>query len=76
MKIDKKCKFTLHDIVYFGEFHFTCRFISKNKDVYFNNGAVTRCQCILEGNLDNMDLNSLLTCQGKTASLALYMQSL
>ncbi|TFK45358.1 hypothetical protein OE88DRAFT_1640016 [Heliocybe sulcata] len=76
LTVSKKRRLTLRGIVYFGEFHFTCRFITKSRDVYFNDGAQTGRQCILEGNLDNMDIYNLLTCRGKSASLALYMQSL
>ncbi|TFK52742.1 hypothetical protein OE88DRAFT_1626892 [Heliocybe sulcata] len=76
LTVNKKRRLRLCGIVYFGEFHFTCRFITKTKDVYFNDGAQTGRQCILEGNLYDMDIYSLLTCRGKSASLALYMQSL
>ncbi|TFK53321.1 hypothetical protein OE88DRAFT_1597776, partial [Heliocybe sulcata] len=64
----------LKGIVYFGEYHFTSCLISKDGEIWFNDGMTTGRECLKEGNMKDTELNTLLSCNGKTASLAIYAQ--
>ncbi|TFK45244.1 hypothetical protein OE88DRAFT_1600301, partial [Heliocybe sulcata] len=66
--------FYLRGIVYFGDFHFTSRFIDSEGNIWYNDGITTGRQCMKEGNISTTSITTLLTAQRRTATLAIYAQ--
>ncbi|KAJ6597609.1 hypothetical protein DFH09DRAFT_903839 [Mycena vulgaris] len=63
----------LRGIIYGGQGHFTCRYISKNGDVWFNDSMMTGQSCVPQGHLSEftnaMDLHA---CIGRSALAVVY----
>ncbi|TFK50516.1 hypothetical protein OE88DRAFT_1596590, partial [Heliocybe sulcata] len=74
LTIETKRIYHLRGLVYFGEYHFTSRFITKDKNIWFNDGMVTGRSCTLEGNLRDTNLETLLQAGNKTVTLAIYAE--
>jgi hypothetical protein len=71
---DISTAYTLREIVYFGDTHFTaCIFV--NNMVWFHDGMSTRTFYIHEGNVDDVSHIDLLSCNGNNAILFIYAQS-
>lgn len=62
----------LRGIVYGGGFHFTCRIISTNKDVWYHDGMVTKRKCMKDGHLTDFTEENLRTCRGRNVNLLVY----
>jgi hypothetical protein len=65
--------FYLKGIVYFGDFHYTARVLTK-RAVWFHDGIVTGRRCKYEKKLSEFTDVELSTCQGKVLSLVFYAQ--
>jgi hypothetical protein len=63
-------QYILRGVVYFGQEHFTSRIISDAGLVWFHDGITTGRSVISEGHVDTVD--SLNTCRGKQAAVAIY----
>ncbi|KAK0503724.1 hypothetical protein EDD18DRAFT_1055579, partial [Armillaria luteobubalina] len=50
--------YRLGGIIYFGERHYTARFIDSNLDVWYNDGIVLGRRAVLEGRLADIDLTT------------------
>ncbi|KAJ7720726.1 hypothetical protein B0H16DRAFT_1234568, partial [Mycena metata] len=61
---------TLRGIVYLGNSHFVCRFISKSNIVWYHDGIETGRTCMPEGRL--RDVADLCATRGKNAVLLVY----
>ena len=62
----------LKGIVYYGGNHFTCRIISKDGKIWFNDGITTGGRSIEEGHLSTMSDKNLRRCKGKDLALTVY----
>jgi len=65
--------YRLRGLVYYGDFHFTCRIITQDSRIWFHDGIETRETCQYEGNLDEFHTSDLLTCGGRKSRLAVYV---
>ncbi|KZT27283.1 hypothetical protein NEOLEDRAFT_1060764 [Neolentinus lepideus HHB14362 ss-1] len=72
LQLKSKQKLNLRGLIYFGDFHFTSRFISKNGDIWFNDRMTTGRECRKEGNIESTNLADLLTCGTHTTTLLIY----
>ncbi|KZT29222.1 hypothetical protein NEOLEDRAFT_1030734, partial [Neolentinus lepideus HHB14362 ss-1] len=66
--------FYLTGIIYHGDYHFTCRYIDKNGDIWFNDGIETGRQCTKDGNIHTTTLEDLMSCRGKSIGTVIYAQ--
>ncbi|TFK53367.1 hypothetical protein OE88DRAFT_1600936, partial [Heliocybe sulcata] len=64
----------LTGIIYFGEYHFTCRFIDIQGTIWYNDGMETGRQCTRQGHIDKINLSDLKTCKGKDMVTLFYSQ--
>ncbi|KZT19600.1 hypothetical protein NEOLEDRAFT_1077501, partial [Neolentinus lepideus HHB14362 ss-1] len=64
--------FALRGLIYFGDFHFTSRFVSKTGDIWFNDGTTTGRECRKEGNIKSTNMPDLLKCGTQTTTLLIY----
>ncbi|KAJ7019252.1 hypothetical protein C8F04DRAFT_975971 [Mycena alexandri] len=62
----------LRGIIYWGDAHFTARYISSHGSVWFHDGITTGRNCIAEGHIDSIDLSSLVRARGKIALVLIY----
>ncbi|KAF9455951.1 hypothetical protein BDZ94DRAFT_1135828, partial [Collybia nuda] len=62
--------YCLRGIIYYGDNHFTARYITSGGQIWFHDGMITGQSMRYEGML-NSQLD-LYTCQSKTAVSALY----
>ena len=62
----------LKGIVYYGEYHFTSRIITKDGKIWFNDGIETGGKSIEEGHLSTMTDENLRKCKGKDLVLTVY----
>ena len=61
--------YSLRGVIYYGQHHFTCRFISRRGVVWYHNGIATGSSLVNEGFLSSVDLS---ICGTQMASVALY----
>ncbi|KZT23153.1 hypothetical protein NEOLEDRAFT_1020936, partial [Neolentinus lepideus HHB14362 ss-1] len=66
--------FYLRGIIYHGDYHFTCRYVDKIGDIWFNDGMETGRACFKEGNIQNTPLQDLMSCRGKSIATVIYAQ--
>ena len=66
----------LRGIVYHGQYHFTSRIISSQKQVWYHDGMTTGKSCSYDGMLNDMTDNDLRKCRQRYLSLAVYAQKL
>ncbi|SJL18287.1 uncharacterized protein ARMOST_21872 [Armillaria ostoyae] len=57
--------------VYYGEHHFTSRYVDRQRVVWYNNSIVHRRNCVKEGHLNDMDLRTLP--DGRKATIYFYV---
>ncbi|KAM6490121.1 hypothetical protein JOM56_014440, partial [Amanita muscaria] len=69
---NKTKRLSLRGIVYLGDFHFTCRIICPDKDVWFHDGIITKQFCTNQGMLKDISERDLLSCNLKHAVLVIY----
>lgn len=70
---DRRCKYDLRGIIYFGDSHYASRVVVNQNQVWFHDGISTGRNMIYDGLLTpNLDLS---TCRGKTAQIAIYTLS-
>ncbi|KAJ7585480.1 hypothetical protein C8J56DRAFT_1004802 [Mycena floridula] len=63
----------LHGIVYFvNKNHFSAQVITKDNEVWYNDGMANNVQSVLEGKLSDTTVEDLSVCPGGRASLAVY----
>lgn len=67
--------YKLRGIVYFGNNHFTCRFIDSTNKVWYSDGMDQTGYCVMEGSLDHMENEELQAPSGKKACVLLYLMS-
>ncbi|KAJ7488887.1 hypothetical protein FB451DRAFT_1521657 [Mycena latifolia] len=66
-------KLRLRGIIYGGQSHFTCRFIDKDSNVWFQDGISTGRRCVRETNLTDVeDMTVLQKCGRKKAVAVIY----
>ncbi|TFK53510.1 hypothetical protein OE88DRAFT_1612593, partial [Heliocybe sulcata] len=66
--------FYLRGIIYFGEYHFTSRFIDSAGDIWYNDGISTGRTCVKEGNISTTRTTTLLNAHQRSATLVIYAQ--
>jgi len=66
----------LRGIVYHGQYHFTSRIISSQKQVWYHDGMTTGKTCSYDGQLNDMQDNNLRKCRQRHLTLAIYIQKL
>ena len=64
----------LRGLIYYGNFHFTCRIISDNGVIWFHDGMINGRITIFDGKLDEITSKELHTCRGKNLEIALHAQ--
>jgi Helitron helicase-like domain at N-terminus/PIF1-like helicase len=64
----------LRGIIYYGQFHFSSRFISSKGDVWYHDGITTGSNCVSDGPLKYMNDDQLKFCNNKELMLAIYTQ--
>ena len=73
---DQRCNLLLRGVVYWiqgiHENHFVCRIITKEREVWFNDGISTGRNSRYEGKLNDFPANYLSMYQGSTASCMIY----
>ncbi|KAJ7759746.1 hypothetical protein DFH07DRAFT_689420, partial [Mycena maculata] len=63
----------MRGIIYGGQSHFTCRFVSPNGSIWFNDGISTGSECIPDGNIhDTSSVWRLNRCGQKHAVAVIY----
>lgn len=73
---DTYVKYTLRGIIYFGQSHFTCRIITKDRQIWYHDGISTGNRLNYEGTWNNIkDQIDLNTCHNKIAILVFYIKS-
>lgn len=72
MQIDSY-QYNLRGIIYFGQNHFTSRFIAENGDIWYHDGIETGSLCIKEGNMDTISLDILTQARNRKYSIAIYV---
>ncbi|KAI0346344.1 hypothetical protein BDW22DRAFT_1324131 [Trametopsis cervina] len=66
-------EYKLQGMIYFGSFHFTARIVDEKGDVWYHDGVQTGRDCNFEGNMNDIDVNSLLQAKnGRKCSTVLY----
>ncbi|KAF8069903.1 hypothetical protein FPV67DRAFT_1412876, partial [Lyophyllum atratum] len=61
----------LRGVVYYGEHHFTCRYLDEYGSVWFHDGLATGRHLICETDPSSVELAS---CGSRRASLAVYIK--
>ncbi|KZT23610.1 hypothetical protein NEOLEDRAFT_1069101 [Neolentinus lepideus HHB14362 ss-1] len=74
LRLRNNRKYHLTGIIYFGNYHFNCRFIDKKGNIWYNDGMETGRECRLDGNLSNVSLSDLNICRGKNIATVIYAQ--
>ncbi|KAI0083344.1 hypothetical protein BDY19DRAFT_863585, partial [Irpex rosettiformis] len=65
--------YRLAGIIYFGDFHFTCRIVDKEGGIWYNDGIETGSQSQYESHIDNMHSQLLQTAPGhRKCSVIVY----
>ncbi|KAI0083191.1 hypothetical protein BDY19DRAFT_872184, partial [Irpex rosettiformis] len=65
--------YRLAGIIYFGDFHFTCRVIDNNGGIWYNDGIQTGSESRFESHIDNTHLQLLHSAPGhRKASVIIY----
>jgi hypothetical protein len=65
--------YTLRGLIYHGSGHFTSRLVDGQGQVWYNDSAINRSQCVMEGNLNaSSDTNWLKTAHGRTLAYVVY----
>ncbi|KZT14787.1 hypothetical protein NEOLEDRAFT_1082074, partial [Neolentinus lepideus HHB14362 ss-1] len=62
----------LTGIIYFGDYHFNCRFIDKKGTIWYNDGMETGWECRIDGHISQVPLSNLNTCHGKSVATVIY----
>ncbi|KAF9455327.1 hypothetical protein BDZ94DRAFT_1371138, partial [Collybia nuda] len=70
----KSTSLYLRGIIYHGDNHFTSRVISREGQIWYHDGMLTKETCIEDGTLQNMSNEELKECQDKDLVLAVYSQ--
>jgi hypothetical protein len=70
---DRRRKFYLKGIVYYGDFHFVSHIIQKDGTVWFHDGQMGR-ECIYEKMLEEFSNSDLKICSERSASVVIYAQ--
>jgi len=66
-------RFQLKGVVYHGGFHFMCRIITENNDVWYHDGQLGP-NCRYENKLSDFSETDLNSCGGRQVSLIIYSQ--
>jgi hypothetical protein len=67
--------YTLVGIIYFGNSHFSLRFIDSNGQCWFHDGMIGNSEFILEKPFSLMAAAELMTCQGKLPGMCVLRLS-
>ena len=68
----EKMHFKLRGVIYHGQNHFTCRYISKSRQVYYHDG-VNGSQCVYDGVISHvLNEDDLYSTRGRRAILFFY----
>ncbi|KIJ47687.1 hypothetical protein M422DRAFT_163593 [Sphaerobolus stellatus SS14] len=70
----KVIQLRLCGIIYYASGHFTCRIISQDSKIYYNDGVTTGLNCVYEGKWVNFTSESLWTIEGKRAVALIYIR--
>lgn len=66
------CTYKLKGMIYFGQFHFTARFVDSTGDVWYHDGIQTQNTLTYHGNVSSMPALALLHCQGRRLCTIIY----
>ncbi|KAF8227990.1 hypothetical protein L208DRAFT_1293915, partial [Tricholoma matsutake] len=64
----------LRGVVYHGQYHFTCRVITCEGNVWYHDGITTGIHCINDGHLKSLSNANLKSCHEKKLVLAIYSE--
>ena len=67
-------QYKLIGLIYYGSFHFTCRVIDYNNNVWFNDGIATGRTMKNERSLHNFTLTQFNKTRGKALCSLVYMK--
>jgi hypothetical protein len=65
----------LRSLIYYGDFHFTCRIIDISGNIWFHDGMTTGNTSINDGKIGHVSQHNLHKCRNKKICLAIYAQS-
>jgi len=68
---NERVVYILRGVIYFGDYHFTCRIVDEEGLVWYHDGIATQNSVIYEGKLGDTTLD-LKKCRDKKASGAIY----
>ena len=68
-------EYFLCGLIYLGNFHFTCRIIQKNGNVWYHDGIKTKKRCAYEGHIDNMSQRKLNSALKRPCIMGIYCRS-
>ena len=66
----------LRGIVYHGGYHFTCRTVSSEQQMWYHDGINTGKSCLMDGILGSQSEDRLRVCRNRNLVLAVYVQNL
>jgi hypothetical protein len=66
----------LRGIVYHGQYHFTSRIITAQKQVWYHDGMITGNSCSRDTDLTQLSDHDIRHCKNRNLVLAIYAQSL
>ena len=65
-------QYRLCGLIYHGGFHFTCRIVDSNGDLWYNDGITTQRNCRYDGNFQHQNNDFFYTCEGRILSMLIY----
>ena len=68
-------RYSLIGLIYFGDFHFTCRIIDVDGHIWYNDGMQLGRECVQEGIIQQIDPTFLDTARGKRLHAVIYQKS-
>ena len=69
---ENEVKFKLKGLVYHGGFHFTCRIINDQGDIWYNDGIDLGRDVLIEGNVKEKSNKWWQTCKERKLVLSIY----
>ena len=65
-------EFKLSGIIYFGREHFTARVVDKSQRIWYQDGLMTRRECLADGQLNEISHQDMWYKEGCKASAGIY----